>query len=74
MLSCNIGDLMDKEIRYYEVELSFNAPTGAAVPITASSEEEASAIAQHLFKDYDNLKVTSVRDISNTPAFNPLLN
>jgi hypothetical protein len=55
---------VDKDMRFFEVELSFLAPTGAVVPITATSEEQAKAIALHLFKDHDNIAVTKVTDVS----------
>jgi hypothetical protein len=55
---------MIENMRFYEVELTFLAPSGAVVPITATSEEEAKAIALYLFKDHDNLAVTAIRDIA----------
>ena len=67
---------MNKDIRYYEVEITFLAPTGAFVPVTASSEDEAKEIALYLFRDHSNIEVKSIRDISqdpNQPA-QPLLN
>lgn len=57
-----------KEVRYYEVEINFLAPTGAVVPITASSEEEAKEIALYLFRDHNNLQVTKITDISQDPT------
>jgi hypothetical protein len=63
---------VDKDMRFFEVELSFLAPTGAVVPITATSEEQAKAIALHLFKDHDNIAVTKVTDVSKEqPADSP---
>jgi hypothetical protein len=62
---------MTKQVNYYEVEIQFNAPTGAVVPVTAETEEEAKAYAQYLFRDYDNLKVVSVNNISSTDVTQP---
>lgn len=62
-----------KDPRYYEVEMQFSAPTGAVVPVTASSEEEAREIVEHLFKDHKDLKIVKITDITSQPA-TPLLN
>lgn len=57
---------MTKQVNYYEVEIQFNAPTGAVVPVTAESEEKAKEYAMFLFRDYENLKIVSINNISNT--------
>ena len=63
---------MDKEVRYYEVEITFKAPNGAVIPVTATSEQEAKEIAQYLFREYDDLDVKSVRDISTNDSGTPI--
>lgn len=47
--------------KFYEVDLTFVAPTGTTMPITAESEDQARAIAIDLFSDYDKLEVAAVR-------------
>lgn len=62
---------MTKQVNYYEVEIQFNAPTGAVVPVTAETEAEAKEYAMFLFRDYENLKVVSVNNISNQNVVQP---
>jgi hypothetical protein len=63
---------IDKDMRFFEVELAFTAPSGAVVPITATSPEQAKEIALYLFKDHENIAVTSVRDVNKEqPADSP---
>lgn len=58
---------MERNVSFYEVEITFLAETGAVIPITASSEQEAKEIAEYLFRDHQNLNVKSVRDITKDP-------
>lgn len=60
-------------IRYYEVEISFLSPAGAVVPITAQNEEEAAQFAQELFHDYKDLKVNSVKEITDNQPTTPMM-
>jgi hypothetical protein len=65
------------EVKYFEVEISFLSPAGAVVPVTARSEDEAKEIALHLFRDYQDIKVNSVKDITtdtNQPVPPMMLN
>ena len=63
---------IDKDMRFFEVELTFLAPSGAVVPITATSEDQAKEIALYLFKDHDNITVTKVTDVAKElPADSP---
>jgi len=55
---------MNKDMRFFEVEMSFMAPSGVVIPVTATSPEEAKEIALYLFKDHDNIAVTKVRDVA----------
>lgn len=57
--------------KIYEVDMVFKQMTGATMPITATSEEEAKKIAEDLFKDYDNLEVKQVRDLGFQDMANP---
>jgi hypothetical protein len=59
---------MDKNVSYYEVDITFKTPSGATVPVTASTEEEAREIALHLFQDYESIAVSDVRNISTQPV------
>lgn len=47
----------------YEVDLQFKQVTGATIPVTAQTEEQARAIAGELFENYEAVKIDAVRDL-----------
>jgi hypothetical protein len=62
------------DVKYYEVEIQWLSPAGAVVPVTAKSEDEAKEIALHLFRDYRDLSVTKVSEITDDKPSPMMLN